>query len=498
MSEIRVTYSGLIGLIIGFVSIFTGLVFSLVITRTLTPNEYGTWSLIGSIVAYFIISENIISYWTTRQIARGENVGKTAVLTSAVFSLGVIPLYFSYVIILSSQNNADPVSMGFGAMIIPVYFVSQTIAAINRGYKPHAKSFGLLTFELLKIPTVLVRVYFLELGINGVIFAVTIAYSGKIIVQLFFAKPKLSTGFNRSIIKRWFKLSWLPLFVTLHRFTNNLDIVLFSLITGSVVGIAYYHAAYIIAAVVAHSGMVSQALFPKLLAGGSQVYIKENFRLLLYFAIPILGIAIILSKPVLFALNPIYAEASIVVILLALKSFFSVLISVLYLILVGIEKVDIEKNPRFLSLLKSKLFFVPKMALIHSVIYIISLVTILSFLNSRNFSELELVTWWAMISLILEVPFFIYMWIQTRKNVDLSFPYSNFIKYSLATVAFVLVYFMTSDYLITYEISIYDFLPGLLAQVLICVMTYLLITYIIDKKTKMLFKSVINELFHRK
>jgi len=70
LSEIRVTYSGLIGLVVGLASIITGLVFSLIITRRLTPDEYGTWSLIGSMVAYFIISEAVISFWTVRQLGQ--------------------------------------------------------------------------------------------------------------------------------------------------------------------------------------------------------------------------------------------------------------------------------------------------------------------------------------------------------------------------------------------------------------------------------------------
>ena len=43
MSNIRVTYAGLISLAIRLSSIITGLIFVLITTRELTQNEFGTW-----------------------------------------------------------------------------------------------------------------------------------------------------------------------------------------------------------------------------------------------------------------------------------------------------------------------------------------------------------------------------------------------------------------------------------------------------------------------
>ncbi len=67
---------------VGIVSVLTGLIFVLIITRTLTPEEFGTWGLIIAVLNYLLISEVIINYWTVRQIARSEPVGKTGLLSS--------------------------------------------------------------------------------------------------------------------------------------------------------------------------------------------------------------------------------------------------------------------------------------------------------------------------------------------------------------------------------------------------------------------------------
>ena len=55
MSSIRVTYSGLITFVLMLVSIVTGLIFTLIVTRRLDQIEFGLWSLIGGIIAYSLI-----------------------------------------------------------------------------------------------------------------------------------------------------------------------------------------------------------------------------------------------------------------------------------------------------------------------------------------------------------------------------------------------------------------------------------------------------------
>ena len=93
MSDIRVTYTGLISLIGGIISIFTGVIFTLIITRSVTPEEYGTWGLIVGLITYVSLIGPIVSYWSTRDTARNIQSGKTAVLSSILLSIGAISIY---------------------------------------------------------------------------------------------------------------------------------------------------------------------------------------------------------------------------------------------------------------------------------------------------------------------------------------------------------------------------------------------------------------------
>jgi len=498
LSNIRVTYSGLISFIIGISSVFTGLVYILIVTRTLTANEFGTWSLIGTMIGYFIISERVISYWTTRQVARDEKVGNTSLISSLGFSMGAIPLYLAVVYLISQQSDASLEPMLIGAVLIPVFFIGEAIQSINLGHMPQATGYGLLGFEIVKIPAALVLVYFLELGVVGAIFASLAAYIIRIGIQLYFARSQLKGKFSLSILKRWARISWIPLYSNIARFFKSSDILVYSIITGSVIGVAYYAVAMTLDKIIHISDSISRALYPKLIATGEHSYIKENLGLQMYFAIPLLTLSVLFAKPAMFALNPIYIDVAIIAIVLSFRMFFSEFNGIFGKILQGIDKVDVENNPKFSSLLKSKIFFVFTVKNVRGGVQLVAIIIVLVFLNSIGFSELELVTWWAITSLSIEIPVVIFMWLYVRKFVKSFFPYTRIAKFIVASLAFTAVFFVTSDSIIEYKISIYDFLPGVIAQLAICAGIYLFVTYIIDKKIRFLFKSMIKEIISKK
>lgn len=472
---------------------FTGLIFTLILTRRLSPEEYGTWSLIGNVIFYLIISEAIISFWSYRQVARGEEVGKTAVISSGIFTLGVLPLYLGLSYLLGNQSNADLDALTFGIILLPVYYISQTLGGINLSHRPQAVSYGFLVFETAKIPTGLAFVYFLNLGVEGAIISITLAYLIRIIIQINFAKPKLKNQFNIQILKRWIRLSWVSMYASFTRAIVFLDVFIYPLITGSVLGIAYFSASLAIASLAAHSSSISQALAPKLLAKGNLDHIPNNLSLMSYFAIPLLGISVLFSKAGLFALNPLYEIAYVIVILLSFKTFFFMFNSIFRNILESLETIDIEERPKFSQLIKSKLFLTPTWRYINTLLYLTSFSVIIFLLHVDEMEELELVTWWAILSLSFEIPFFIFMIILLYKQTKFKLPLISILKYIGATVAFSIVFYLTNDFIINYEISIFNYLPSLIAELIICVSVYFAITYITDKRTRNLLTSILNE-----
>lgn len=494
MNNIRVNYSGFIAFIGGLISVTLGFIFTLTVTRTLTPEDYGVWGLLFSIVSYLLISEVIISYWTTRQIARGENIGKSSILSSLFLSISIIPVFIIYIFFISQNGVEHFETLLLGILLIPVIFLSQTLSSINLGHKPHIVSFSQIIFQLIKIPLALLTLTVFDLGVLGIVIAIFFAFVGKIFVSLYYSKDWLKNKFSLNQLRNWIKFSWVPMFAHIPNFLITVDVALYSLVTGSVIGIAYFQASYAIAAIVQNSGTISQALYPKLLSNKKFDGIKTNFNYILYFSILLVGISIIFSKPALFAFNPLYQNIWPIVIIISLRIFLQSLRTIPFHIINGTEQIDTEKNPTFSRLIKSNLFKMPKIISIFYSLYVISLVIILAISKNLSYSELDLVIFWALIGLFIEIPISIYLWTYSRQYFKISFPVKNFLKYVIGISSMAIFFFMTSEIVLNYEPSIYVFLPSLLIELIMCVLIFIGITYFIDNQTRNLFKLIFHEI----
>ena len=151
MNNIRVTYTALISFGSNLISVITGLVFVVIVTRSLTPEEFGIWGLISGLLAYSVIISPIVCYWSTREIARGEKSGKTAVSTNSMLSFLGVAIYLIIAYFVAKQSNLDESVILFAAILLPVIFLNDILVAILRGWKTHALNYGFLAFEISKI-----------------------------------------------------------------------------------------------------------------------------------------------------------------------------------------------------------------------------------------------------------------------------------------------------------------------------------------------------------
>ena len=493
MSSIRVTYSGLISLAIGLSSIVTGLIFTIIVTRQLTQEEFGTWALIGGLIVYVIIIEPIISYWTTREISRGTQSGRTSIFTSGVFSTLAIVAYLIIAYFVGIQSGVELDILFLSVILVPVAFLNNTLAAITIGWKPQAYSYGFLAFELAKIPAAIIFIYYLHMGIEGAIFATFFASLANILTLSILSREKLKGKISRKIFLKWIKLSWLPTYQNIPPLLFLSDVVIFSVITGSVAGAAIFAASKAIGRIVMHTQSFSRAIYPKLLSGGKQEYLQENLTRMFYFAFPLMGLSLSLARPGLFTLNPIYEEAVMIVFFLTFRSFLSSLNKIFFSALSGIEKVDTKEGATFKEYIKSRLFFLPTLRMIQYVSYVVVLIVVLLLLKSTT-TELELVIYWSIVAFVIEIPFVIYLSKLIKKNFTLKLDYKSIFKYlSASVVSFGILYLMIERFL-NYRISIFEFLPELLLFASIGIALYIGITYVIDKKTRILFKAILSEI----
>ena len=489
MSEIRVTYTGLISLTGGIISVFTGLVFALIITRTVTPEEYGTWGLILALITYVTLIGPIVSFWSTRDTARNIKSGKTAILSSLVISTGAISVYLVISYFMSYYTSVEQNSLLFAAILVPTIFINGVLTAMNLGWKPHTITYGTLAYGLSSIPLALFFIYYLNFGVTGIIISVFLANIVSIIILFYYAKEKVRNQFNKQTLKKWIRFSWIPLYPGIAVLVAGLDISIFTIITGSVIGLAFWTAA-----IISHTALISRAVYPKLLEEKSKEFLSENLTLLFYFGIVLVSLVITFAKPGLYALNPIYEIAFPIAIIMSFEVFLSVLTNVFLLNLAGVEKVDKYENSTFKDYIKSKLFFPQTIRLIQTCIYITILTVGLAILVGFESSNLDLLLFWASIALITQIPLVCLLYYYVQKNMILKVEIARIVKFALvAMVIFGFTYYLTEQFLV-YSDNIFSLIPNIIMFASLSIGLYFIITYLIDKKIRNLVNAVIYEI----
>ena len=199
------------------------------------------------------------------------------------------------------------------------------------------------------------------------------------------------------------------------------------------------------------------------------------------------------DRPSLFALNPEYAIAVIVVVLMTLRTFLYKLSNIFQEALHGSESIDASENPKFVDFVKSKLFTLPTIILIQYSLYVLILAIVL-LLTKDDSTQLELVINWSIVSLGVQIPFTAYFYRMVRNQFSLSIDAKTSVKYLLTSIlVFGIVYLITEEFLVYHE-SIFHFLPNLILYIGLGVLMYALITFSIDLRTRNLAKAIIKEL----
>jgi len=497
LTEIRVTYAGLISLIGGIISIFTGVIFTLIITRSVTPEEYGTWGLIVGLITYVSLIGPIVSYWSTRDTARNIQSGKTAVLSSILLSIGAISIYILISYLMGNYTNVERSVLLFAAILIPTMFINGIFMAINLGWKPHAISYGTIAYGISSIPLALFLIYYLDFGVAGIIISVFLANIASILILFFYAKEKIANQFDKKILKKWLKFSWLPIYPGIAILVAGFDISIFTIITGSVVGLAFWTAALVLPSMISHTGLISRAIYAKLLEEKTG-FMSQNLTLVFYFGIIFISLAITFARPGLYALNPIYEIAAPVTIILSFEIFLSVFTNIFLLSLAGVEKVDKFENSTFKDYIKSKLFFPQTIRLIQTSIYVLILTVGLLILVGFGSSDQELLLFWASIALVTQIPLVCILYYLVRKNITIKLEIPSIIKFLLTAIGvFGLTYVLTTQFLV-YSPDITSFMPNVLMFAAFGVGLYIIITYLIDNKIRNLVHAIIYEIKTKK
>ena len=494
MSGIRVTYSGLISFATLVISIVTGTIFTIIVTRRLDPSDFAVWSLIGSLFVFIMIFDPISSYWTSRQIARNEKVSMTAFGANSLFSVFGVIIYIGISVFLAFTTDVDFGILLFGALMIPFVYIVKILRAVTGSYKPQGNGYSLLISEITKIPVGLILVYFFDMGIIGAISTTILASSTQVLFYFYYINEKFREKFSFQVIRDWMKNSWLALYSGNTGRFSELDVVLYSSFFGNVAGLAYLGIGKTMGNLVSMTTYLSAGLFPKLIATNQEEFIVLSLKRTLFFSVPLLFLVLVFSKPGLWILNPVYVDGVSVVIVWAFAHFVWIFLNIFSSALTGLDTVDEKINPTFKDFLKSKLFFVPTIDHILRVIYLVILVSFFAVSIFQELSVIDTIFLWGIALFIANTSIMIIYWKKLKSQISVKFPIFITLKYLLIGIASSIPTFMLMNEFLVYHESIFDFFPNLIPFFVLQVGIYLIITMLSDTETKNFVLSILKEI----
>ena len=496
-SEIRLQYSGFAIFIAKMLSVATGLVFTLMLTRAITGDQLGIWGNINDIIAYFAFLAPAFPFWATRFVARNkEGTVRTGVVANLTLSLIATIIYLPLIPLIMpllgiSQTYIIPYLIA-SAQIIENYLTTMLESCL-RSKIPQTIGYGLLLAEICKVLLAYVLIVRLHQPIMGALLAITIAFAVRIIYYLKLLSKELKQPVNWNYVKEWLKGSSTTINIYYFVGTRIATFILIMLIAYDPIAgpeaRGMYQAALTIANIITYSYFLSFALYPKLLAESSIQDITTSLKTVLMFAIPMTAGAIALSTSYLIILNEtgrIYEEASPVLMVLAIGAFVQIITQFFLYILLGLENIDEETKIPLQKLVKRPLFIAFTLPYGQSAIALPITFYVLTTLPQNQpvtaalyVSIIDTIATWAM---------FLVLYAIIRRIVKLNIPWKNIAKYVFASVVMMSVLFLIPD-----PTRLYSTLGITAAGAIL----YLTVLMAIDKETRALANNVWQEIKFR-
>jgi O-antigen/teichoic acid export membrane protein len=436
-SEIRVQYSGFIIFAARIASVGTGLIFTLMLTRSTMPDQYGIWSNINDILAYFAFLSSAFPFWAMRFAARGkEGSIKTGVIGNFTISVIATLIYLPTVPIIMSFLHISGTYLVIyliaSTQIIENYLMSMLEACL-RAKRPQTIGYGLLVEEFSKILIAYVLIIRLQQPLLGALLSLTIAFSIQIVYYFKLLYADLRQPIRWGYVKEWLKGSTINIYYIVgDRIAALVFIMLiaYNPITGpDARGI--YQAAWTIASIITYSSYLSFALYPKLLAQNNIQDIITSIKTVLMFAIPMAAGAIALSDSYLTMLNETYMQAATVLIILAINALVQTISAFFSSVLYGFERIDEKAKIPLRELVKSPLFKAFSLPYVHSAITLPATFYLLT--NFANGQPISAAIYVVIMDTIARSVTFLALYIIIWKIVKISIPWMNIAKYAAAS-----------------------------------------------------------------
>jgi len=483
-SDIRLKYSGVVVFASYLLSVATGFAFVLMIARSVSLEEFGIWGNIGDLSNYFILLSGVIPFWATRFIAR-EHAGsaKTGLIANIFVSVAATSIYLALVpTILSSLQISSIHAILYtiaSAQILELHIAS-ALEAVLRAKQPQTIGYALLISEACKVLLGFTLILQLKLGLQGALYSIIISYAVRIAFYIKLTAKELKGSVKWSHLKEWVKASPINIYnIVGNRIAAFTLILLF--VYGGELARGYHGAAATFTGIIGYSSLLAFALYPRLLSGSSSEDVSVSLRLVMMFVIPMTVGVMVLSDSYLTMLKVDFAEARPVLLLLAISALCLTLSQVFNSVALGTERLDVKAKIAFRELVRSHLFLLFTLPYIESVV---TLPATFFVLTSIAKTSLEAATYLALITLLASSAMLIVTYLIARKCLVFNFPWNSVSKYILASAAMATMLLLIPHPTRLSTTVAFTFLGAVI---------YLTVLTLIDKETKSLVKSILEE-----
>jgi O-antigen/teichoic acid export membrane protein len=465
------------------ISLITGLVFTLLLTRSLDKGQFGTWMFVDSVVGPFILISGIFPFWATRFAARGkEGAIKTAVTTNLIVGLVAATIYLPFLPLIMSGFQIDSAFMIvyiLASISIQNTFLISILEGCLRAVKPQATGYGLLIEEVVKVSLALILIVGLKQLLLGAIISLVVASSIQAVFYVWLLGGYLKQKVRWIYVKEWLKGSTAFVYnaIGAQLFASTLYLLF---LFGGADSLGDYRAATTFAVVIGYASSLAFALYPKMLAQEDRPDdMALSFKTMLMLALPMSAVGITMSQSLLVILNASYGVAAPVLSLLIVDGLI-VLISNFYTqCLMGTENFDEQGKISFRKLAKSKIFKVFTLPYIQAAIALPVAYWVLthSVFSDPALAAQSVVVITIFVHLLTFAAFYLYM----HREVKIYVAWKSTAKYVLASLAIAGV---------LYVLPQTTTLTTTFAKVFSGAGIYIVLLYVIDADARKLFRQI--------
>jgi len=411
------------------------MIFTLLLTRNMSQQQYGIWSNIFDLTGYFTILVGLFPFWATRFVARKkEGVVKMAVIANSVVALVAATLYLSLVSTVTGAFHINAylvVYMVASLQIVNAYLIT-ILESCLQSVKPQVIGYGLLLEESCKVVVAYVLIVWFNQLFMGAMGGLIVGASIQAVFYLWLLRGNLQEKIHWNYLKEWIKGSTVIFY---NAVGNQLIAFVFILLFlyGGEAARGEYQAAATFTTVIGYSQSLAYALYPKMLANDcSDSAATLSFKTVLMFALPMGAITIAMAQSFLTVLNVSYSSVSPVLILLTLDTLVVIISHFYTSYLLGTERLDEAGEIPFRKLVRSKIFMIFTVPYIQSAIALPSVFYILTQLAPGG--SVQAVMYVIVINILVHLATFIGLCAFTRKSTRIMVAWKSLGKYLFASV----------------------------------------------------------------